>query len=151
MKTMIRKPTGVKFTPQEFRELNYCLGCSRMLKIGKKEKCLECIAKDLKPCEVCGRLLEKGIHKHYAYDIKEDKRDEELIHYVSKKNVKEFLEIEEVDNIFSDTLCVDCKDWKSKIKNVCWICGDDFHNSEDYYKLNGNMCELCLAYYRKNG
>jgi hypothetical protein len=146
---MIRKHTGVIFTPKEFRELNYCVGCSKMLEIQFGGKCPECLEKNLQPCEMCEIMLESGKHKHYSYDIREDKRDGERVQYVSKKLVREFLEIEEKDNKYSDTLCKFCQGWESRIKDICFLCDNDFVNSREHYKLNGNMCPECSTQFQK--
>jgi hypothetical protein len=140
---MIRKSTGVVFSPQEFRELNNCLGCGRALKIAPLEKCQDCRDKNLTPCEMCEIILETGIHTHYTYDIRENKREGDREQYVSKESMREFLETEEVDNKYSNTLCKSCQDWENRIKDICWMCDNDFSNTKENYKLNGNMCEIC--------
>lgn len=146
---MIRKDTGVRLTPLEFRALNYCIGCGKMLQITYGSKCQECLEKNLVHCEMCEILLEKGIRKHYSYDIREDKRDEELIQKVSKELVREFLELEEIDNKFSDTLCKSCFGWEDRMKDICFMCDNDFSNSREHYKLNGNMCPECATQFQE--
>lgn len=144
---MTRKSTGTKFTPQEFKKLNYCVECGKVLDIKHGGKCKECLDNNLVPCEICEVLLRKGIFNYYSYDIRENKR-EDVIPYVSKQLVREFLEIKKVNNKFSDTLCKDCQDWESKVKDICWKCDNDFNNSRENYKLNGNMCPECVTQFQ---
>lgn len=144
---MIKK-TGVKFTQSEFRELNYCVRCGKMSNIKYGGICDECIEKNLKSCEMCGSILEKGVHKHYSYDTTGSKRDGDITPYVSKNPMIEFIEEIFKDNIFSDTLCKNCQGLEKRIKNICFMCGGNFINSRENYKLNGNMCELCSAIFQ---
>ena len=93
-------------------------------------------------------VLKTGEQKHYTYDIREIKRDEEKIQYLSKEPMREFVELEEVNNKYSDTLCVDCKDWEKRMKDICFLCDNDFSNSREHYKLNGNMCHKCMIQFQ---
>ena len=140
---MIKQLTGVKFTPKEFRKLNYCISCSVMLNIPKGKKCNECLEKHFIHCEVCEIILQRGIKKHYSYDIRDEVRNDDMAHKISKEMVREFLETEEVNNKHSETLCTDCVNFEKRIKNKCWTCDSEFINSVENYKLNGNMCVRC--------
>ena len=139
--------TGVEFEPKVFRKLNYCLGCSRKLEIPKKSFCVECQAKNLSKCQVCECRLEKGLHKHYYYYSGIFDRDE-VVARSNKACLIEFLEVSEYDNKHSNTLCKSCKDWQKRIKDVCYMCDNDFKNSREHYKLNGNMCQECLIQFQ---
>ena len=146
MKTMIKKATGLVLSPSDFRELNYCIQCGKMTDCLVNKKCSECL--DLVPCEMCEVLLHDGERKFYSYDTKEQKRDEDLIQYTSKQSIREFLEIEIESNKFSETLCKSCVGWEKRVKDVCFLCDNDFKNSREHYKLNGNMCPECATQFQ---
>ena len=146
--SMIKKFTGVEYTPQEFRKLNQCLRCGKATTISKESLCEKCAKENLPNCEMCEIILKKGVKEHFLYDTKEYKREEDLIQKVSKELVKEFSWEEDNDNIYSKTLCKSCQDWESRMRNICWLCDNSFINSRENYKLNGNMCPECATLFQ---
>ena len=74
-------------------------------------------------------------------------RDGEIAFKASKSLIKEFTFSDyPFSEKYSDTLCVDCKDWESKIKDECVSCKSKFDNEKNYYKRNGNVCRVCVYY-----
>ena len=145
METMSKK-TGIKFTPEQFRLLNQCVECGKASLIGKNSKCDSCIFDNFPHCMICGIVLRDGVHKFWAYDAQEEKRDEDVLMKVSKEIINEFTFEEESLYIkFSDTLCVECSELGKMMKNKCWICEKEFDNTVGNYKINGNQCRLCSA------
>ena len=99
--------------------------------------------KDYKELKV---VLRKGLHKFYTYDTREVHRDGSVEFNPIKELVREFTYHDyPAYEQYSDTMCVGCIGWEEKIKDVCWMCDNDFTNSRENYKLNGNMCEHCSA------
>lgn len=141
---MYKKETGVRFTPQEFRELNYCVCCGKEEKIEYGGRCSECSTIEYKHCEICDIVLRKGTYKFYSYDTKEDKRDSEVQFKANKRDVKEFVDTKNLDNIGSETLCKGCLNWEEKMSDVCPRCDNDFYNNKEHYKQSGNLCDYCV-------
>lgn len=146
---MIKKKTGIVYTPEEYRKLNRCLTCGKACNIKKESLCENCIAKDFKKCEVCEIILRQGWHKYYKYDTKEHLRDIDLHFKVSKNIVKEFLIKDKHDKLIQENICNSCIGWESRIKNICYWCDSEFINSRENYKLNGNTCLKCVEYFNK--
>lgn len=140
---MVRILSGVTFTPQEFKEFNQCVYCGKVDKIPYGGTCEQCRLVGYKKCEMCEIILRCGEYSFYSYDNREDKREADIKFKANKNDVREFVEKKYIDNIFSDTLCKDCSDWKSKMSDICWKCDNDFYNTKENYKLNGNLCPDC--------
>jgi len=140
---MIKKTTGVTFTPQEFRELNQCVCCGKADKIQYGGFCSECSKINHKYCDICEVVLRKGKYKFYNYDNRDDRKEFDIKFKAIKKIVREFVTEEERDNFGSEILCKDCIGWENRMKDICWKCDNDFTNTKENYKLNGNMCEEC--------
>lgn len=147
---MLKKKTGVCYTPADYRKLNHCVSCNRASSIDYGEMCETCKALNFKYCEMCDIRLRAGYEKFYAYDTKEELRDENSDLKVSKEMVCEF-EILRAPYYppVSETLCSGCADWEKRMKNKCWVCGCDFENSKQNYKDNGNLCNGCVARYEQ--
>ena len=145
---MIKKFTGVKFTPQEFRLLVQCLRCGKASNmIG--DVCDNCLALALPECSMCEILLRNGTHKFYTYDIKEDHRSGEEGFKASKEFVREFEYIVDYNNpLNTEMLCGDCLGWQGRMKNRCKGCERCFINTRENYKANGNYCEKCATGYQ---
>lgn len=145
---MQKTKTGVCFTPEEYRNLNHCVSCSKACAIGYGEMCDECKATPMKFCDVCGIRLRDGSEKFYKYDNNDDLRDHNDDLKVSKNLIREFVILRSpFSPPLTDSLCTGCQDWKKKIKHTCWVCGDEFENSKENYKENGNCCGKCVAKY----
>lgn len=143
---MIKKQTGRKFTPDDFRKLNQCVQCGKASEIKKGELCPDCTALDLGKCEICEMVLRTGLQTYYTYDIQDDHRDTGVEFKANKASVKEFVYQEmPYHPKYSDNLCSGCVDWDKRMKDICWNCDNDFTNTKENYKTNGNMCELCSA------
>lgn len=141
---MNKKPTGVKFTPDEFRLLNKCERCGKACHISTGELCRDCFMADVPSCKMCDVLLRQGNSKFYTYDIKEDHREGEVGFKASKECVREFSYSTEFNNPFNlEGLCSECVDWQQKVKNKCVSCDMNFINSGEHYKINGNFCGNC--------
>lgn len=139
---MTKKQTGRSFSPEEFRALPKCLGCGIVL-AQEIPYCEECHKQEVIKCEMCEAVLREGQWKAYAYDIKEVYRDNKDLK-VSKERVIEFFYYTESMAVKAeDGLCTGCVDWKTRMKNICFLCDNDFENTKENYKLNGNMCEFC--------
>lgn len=142
---MIKTPTGVRYSPKQFRKLNTCLICGRASRIKKESRCPSCIAENLKDCEVCGIILRSGVKTYYLYDIRAEHR-EGVNFKASKEYVIEFsYEREPFYEKFTDTLCRQCFGWQLRIKYICMTCNLPFKNTEENYKLNGNQCGDCAG------
>lgn len=141
---MIKTPTGVKYSPQSFRELDQCVTCGKVGTCGYGNNCESCTKENLPKCHVCGIILREGFKNFYTYDIREEHRDGENELKASKECVVEFIyEREPLYTKISDDMCSGCINWKSRMKDVCMTCDNDFDNTEDNYKLNGNQCPEC--------
>lgn len=133
-----KKPTGRVCTPKQFRVLNQCIECGKAGMQDKETKCDDCMKLELNHCEMCTILLRNGTYKFYTYDIKDDKRSDDVQFILSKNGVREFTyEKTYCENV--EGLCHKCVDWKTKIKNICWGTHTTFKNTKENYKLNGNM------------
>ncbi len=143
MTKMIKKSTGVKFTPQEFRLLAQCVRCG---KAGGDfvEVCKSCSEANVPSCSMCEILMRNGVHKFYTYDIKEEHRSGEVGFKVSKELVREFEYEMEYDNpLNTENLCGDCIGWQKDMKNRCRDCKKCFINTKENYQSNGNFCAKC--------
>lgn len=141
---MVKKQTGRKLTPQEFRKLNNCVFCGKAETIPHGGRCEECAKIDFKHCEICELVLRTEPYTSYVYDIREDHREIEF--KVNKEYVIEFVYSENpYYKKHSDTLCEGCVDWEKTMKDICWSCDNDFYNNKEHYKINGNLCEVCVA------
>jgi len=145
---MIKEFTGITYTPKEFRFLNQCLRCGKATLMPEESLCEKCTKKNLPTCEMCEIILKKGIREHYYYDTKNCKRDKDLIQKVSKELIREFVRLEEVDNIHSENLCTNCEGWEKRMSNICFLCQNSFWNSKENYKINGNMCPECATQFQ---
>lgn len=144
MTKMIKQPTGKKYKPADFRKLNQCVYCGLAQLISEGEACEPCKAKNYKNCECCEAVLRKGTYKVYTYDTREIHRDGRVDFNPIKELVKEFVSDEKpYHEQWSETLCVGCINWFEKVRNVCWMCENDFENTLQNYKLNGNVCGHC--------
>lgn len=144
MSRLASKFTGIVYTPQEFRTLNQCLLCGKSEKIKYGEKCESCQNFEVKLCEICDIVLRKGSFKFYSYDIKEEKRHTAVEFKPNKKMVREFVNTESRDNIFTETLCKGCADYKNRMKDICIRCDNDFFNNKEHYKEHANVCPVCV-------
>lgn len=146
---MSKKITGRLFEPQEFRKLNRCLSCGKACQIKKNENCDECIKANFKQCEICDIILYEGTREYYSYSIREFERGPDVRLKVSSEPVREFIYKEKpYHEKYSDIMCMGCKDWESRMKQVCFLCRGGFDNFKEHYKVNGNMCRLCAAQFQ---
>lgn len=144
-----KKATEVISTPKEFRELNQCVYCGKADKIEYGGICNECKKLNYKNCDICEIVLRNGIYKFYSYDNREDKRESDIEFKAQKNNVREFVTIEEIHNIHDEKLCKNCVGWEKRMKDICWKCNNDFYNTKENYKLNGNLCEECALLFNQ--
>lgn len=143
--TMIKKFTGVTFTPDKFREMMRCHQCGIVSESVDFGLCKKCELLDLKKCKVCECLLRDNVCNFYTYDIKENKRENGVEFKVSKEVVREFIYKREPMHLpVSDSMCSGCVGWEERIKDFCFLCDAKFPNTEEHYKLNGNMCQDCV-------
>lgn len=141
---MIKKQTGVSYTPQEYRALKHCVACNRVSDIKYGEQCEVCKAKNLRHCKMCEIVLRTGKSTYYTYDIKEEYRGDAVNPKPNRKDVIEFSY--ERDTLYpphSPNLCIGCFGFEERIKDVCWVCRVKFENTEENYKANGNTCSDC--------
>lgn len=146
---MIKRKTGVEYTPEQYRKLNRCLTCGKACDIKKESLCKNCLAKNFKRCEICEIILKEGWHKYYKYDTKENLRDVDLHFKVSKNIVKEFLIKDKHDKLKCENICNSCIGWEQRIKNICYWCDKEFINNKENYKLYGNACIECVKRFEK--
>lgn len=142
--------TGTIYEPKEFRKYVQCLHCGRACNpiCLVQGKCERCFIIDLKDCEICGVLLREDYHPFYSYDIREGHRNLDIEFTAISEPVREFVSIEKGKYPkHSKTRCIGCKNFEKGIKNKCYWCKSKFKNSEDNYKLNGNMCDGCIKIY----
>jgi len=145
-RTMVKFKTGVKYRPVEFKKLNQCVQCGLACNIKKGENCENCVKLNLKKCSVCEILLRDGLFTFYSYDTHESHRNMEF--KISTSIIIEFSYRTEKHHKSSiDGLCVDCILWQTRVKHKCICCDSRFMNTEENYKLNGNMCDFCSLYY----
>ena len=144
MSHLSTKFTGVVFTPQEFRTLHQCLTCGKAELIKNGERCSTCKPIEIKQCEICSIILRDGIFNFYSYDIKDEKRHTAVEFKPNKKFVREFASRETIENIFSETLCKTCADYKNRMKDICVRCDNDFYNNKEHYKEHANVCPVCV-------
>lgn len=145
---MIKIPTGVTYTPKEFRSLNQCVQCGKSDNIPRGSSCEYCFQRNIPHCDICDILLRDGDYDYYTYDIKEISRDGDIKLLASKELVREFVYTETSSNPSNpEMLCVRCVGWEARMLNKCWDCGREFNNSKENYKENGNMCAGCALRY----
>lgn len=141
---MIKIPTGITFTPSEFKTLNKCTECGRASKIDYGGRCNMCILAERKHCKVCDIILRTGSQRYYAYDIKEEYRGDTYEFKANKNAVCEFYYIKDsYYPPYSEDMCIGCVGFEVLIQNRCWVCKDEFDNSVEHYKINGNTCLAC--------
>lgn len=142
---MTKTATGVKYTPFEFRNLNKCVECGRASAgIAYGAKCDDCAVANRQKCEVCEIVLRTGKNKFFTYDNQEEYRGDSVDFKVNKAHIREFYYLREaMYPPISDTMCAGCKNWQAKIKHKCWVCKDNFNNTESNFKINGNVCFDC--------
>lgn len=140
---MIKKLTGVEYTPEEFRTLKQCVRCGHAVKNILGEVCEPCFDQKVGQCDMCEVLLRNGVYSLYTYDIKSEHREgEDFI--VSKQSVREFEYQVEFNNPANDDfLCGSCITWGNEIRNHCGGCDKHFLNDRENYKENGNFCGEC--------
>lgn len=137
---MVKNPTGVTYTPKEFKKMVQCLRCGKACTKLDDGLCDSCKMVNAKPCKTCEILLRQGECRFYSYDIKEFHREEGKF-TASKELVREF----SCDKAYvkeSDDYCVSClnEDLESLRKDWCYICNAHFNNTVENYKANGNFC-----------
>lgn len=147
---MIKKATGLKFTPEEFRKLEKCASCLKASPIEYGQKCEICSKINFRYCSHCECVLREGLHQFYSYDNRDNHRDADVEMLPSKELIREFVFEEILPPLSPDEImCEGCKGWKSRIKDICFWCDNDFFNNEEHYKLNGNSCEVCVAKFQE--
>lgn len=145
---MKKKLTGVQYTPEEFRKLEQCISCLHATSIEYGGRCGKCYVIEFKYCEMCDVVMREGIHRFYSYDNRDIHRENGIEFLASKEPVREFIFEEDLPPLEHPTLCNDCIGWEAKMKDICWFCDNDFDNSKENYKLNGNMCLECSAQFQ---
>lgn len=149
---MIKKSTGLVLTPNQYRSFEQCVMCSKASEIPYKGKCEDCVSIDFKYCEICEKVLRGGLHKFYSYDNRDIHRDVGISFLASKENVREFVFEEMLPDLQDgQTKCYDCIDFEKRVKDICFWCDNDFTNSVENYKINGNSCKECVAIFSKQG
>lgn len=149
---MIKKITGLKLTPAEFRKLERCVTCLKASDIKLGQKCESCLKIDYKFCSKCESILREGLHIFYGYDNTDNHRESEFDFLVSKSMIREFVFEETLPPLQSPTVCNRCLSvGDSGMKDICFWCGNDFYNDIINYKLNGNTCEECESKFEKQG
>lgn len=126
--------TGKKIPAVEFSKGNLCSRCGIF---GEKKVCDKC--KDLKNCSVCEIVLRGKKYDFYQYDY---------VQMPGKSDGRFYREIRKPQmNCYTHDgfTCDDCRDYKSRIKNVCWACDDFFRNSATRFKKYGNLCKECTG------
>lgn len=144
---MIKHPTGIMFTSEEFRLRDQCLRCGRSFEsLNNDLLCEQCSKENLQHCDMCEVLIRNGKYRFFTYDIRKDHRDGEEGFKASKEYVREFTYFENFnDGDGSGGTCDACKALIKTIKHVCGNCGNPFNNTEENYKVNGNTCGMCSA------
>lgn len=149
---MIKKETGVEFSPKDFRKLEQCVSCLKASHIKYGRKCEVCTGISFKYCENCECILREGLHQFYSYDNQEVHRELETEFLASKESVREFIFEEVLLPLVNEKVCARCSELGfTGMKDICFWCDNDFSNSEVNYKLNGNTCEDCLAKFQLQG
>ena len=149
---MIKKKTGVVFTPAEYRTLEQCTHCLKASPIEYGKMCEECSKVDFKYCEVCEKVLRGGLHRFYSYDNRDNHRETEIEFLASKEKIREFVFEEMLPTLHPDqTICNDCVGFEKRMSDICFWCDNDFYNNVENYKLNGNTCEECVARFQAQG
>lgn len=147
---IIKKQTGRKFTPEAFRKLDKCNNCGKA-GIWIQERCDECTSLVFRECAICDFALRTEQQKFYAYDNRAVHRDNRDVFLLSKELIWEFSSTDEPKYpAVSESLCSGCVGWQERMKDICWMCDNDFENDLFNYKLNGNMCEFCSTLFEKN-
>lgn len=130
---MIKKYTGRILTVKEFRKLNQCMECRKMLDIKKGSICEDCKKFNrtrCKHCEIVLRNNKEKKNKYYVYNDNDVDREKIVASYSSKKPIKEFIV---TSNIlypkYNDEYCIDCF---NKIK---------------YIQENYNILNMCASRY----
>lgn len=143
-----KRLTGVRFTPDEFRKLNLCLSCLKASDIPYGTKCESCRDIEFKFCDICECVLREGFHRYYLYDNRDHHRDNGIGFLASKEMVREFVVEKELPPLDPESkICEDCVGWEARMKDICGWCDNDFTNTKEHYKLNGNMCGECALLY----
>lgn len=133
----MRKKTGVIISKQQYAENMYCVRCAR---IGDTRLCDAC--RDWMHCEGCGLILR---NEYQFYTYRQYKVGNEW-------NYSEYVQIKKPFSPPAENgkTCLECVDWKSKIKHICKSCQDTFLNTPDLYRRNGNLCLQCSESARHN-
>lgn len=144
---MIKKLTGIIFDMHEFKKLNECIQCGKAQKIKKDTICEKCINKNIPKCKMCEILLRSEEEEIFTYDCKDSHREGMKFKPIVK-DVREFSYKSKIIES-KDGLCNRCIDWRKRKKNMCFNCDGYFENTDENYKLNGNLCRFCVPMYSK--
>lgn len=125
--------TGNRFTLDEaenaYKRGLCCLRCGKFV---GSTMCENCAKYD--KCGMCGIVcVPNDIRVSYSYPKSVNRK------YI----VEQYTIVKPICNELVNGLCEDCKDYKKRVKNVCFLCNSKFPNTLKNYVNNGNMCESC--------
>lgn len=126
--------TGVKIQAVDFDKGFTCMRCGIF---GNKKVCDNC--KPLKECSVCGLVLKGARYNFYQYDYVQTPMR------LAERYYKEIRKSRMNPYTHDGHVCDDCKDYKSRIKNKCWVCEGVIENSASRFRNHGNMCKDCTG------
>lgn len=157
---MIKK-TGRVLTVNEFKKLNQCLECRKMLDMKKGSICEECKKLNRTRCEYCSIVLrndKEKKNKFYVYYDNSVFRDKVVTSYTSNKPIREY-KVETKINYpkHDNNLCEECFNFINKVTvnhleyNSCVIknCTNFLLDTPepqqlvDYLKVYGRLCKHC--------
>jgi len=108
-----------------------CLSCG---KFAGGLMCPDC--RNFQKCHMCGIVCRpKETYKTFNYGTISGNR---------KFSNEYYQDVIPFCKVLVNSLCEGCQDWRTRIKSVCFICGDGFLQSDKNYKENGNMCRECI-------
>lgn len=136
---MMKTPTGVRLSVEEFRFFRQCVQCGKSADIDDDCICSEC--SPIPHCEICDILLREGRHTFYAYDNKDEYR--EVNFNPLQNDIREFTYTKVYDALIEPNICNSCIGWETKMSRECASCGNNFPNHKEHYIKFGNVCNKC--------